>query len=77
MTELKDMCCGCRFSGEKELCGGDCFNCDTVKKFNKKAAEFERACEYCWNLMKNGMSVSEALSDENVKAAFAAARAQN
>lgn len=42
---------------------------------NEKEAEFVRACEYCWNLMKNGMSVSEALSDENVNAAIAAARA--
>ena len=30
--------------------------------------------EYCWNLMKNGMSVSEALSDENVEKAIVAAR---
>lgn len=38
--------------------------------------EFERACEYCWRLMKNGMSVSEALSDENVSAAIRAAKTQ-
>ncbi len=41
---------------------------------SEKEAEFVRACEYCWNLMKNGMSVSEALSDENVEKAIVAAR---
>ncbi len=44
-------------------------------EYEKKATEFQRACEYCWNLMKNGMSVDEALSDENVKAAIATAKA--
>lgn len=40
---------------------------------NKKSEEFNCACEYCWNLMKNGMSVDEALSNKNVKSAIAAA----
>lgn len=46
-----------------------------MTEHEKKLAEFQRACEYCWNLMKNGMSVDEALSDENVKAAIVAAKA--
>lgn len=46
-----------------------------MTEHEEKLAEFQRACEYCWNLMKNGMSVDEALSDENVKAAIAAAKA--
>lgn len=48
-----------------------------MSEYEKKVAEFHRACEYCWNLMKDGMSVSEALSDENVKAAICAAKAES
>lgn len=43
---------------------------------SEKETEFERACENCWNMMKNGMSVNEALSDANVKKAISEARAQ-
>ena len=46
-----------------------------MTEYEKKVAEFQHACEYCWNLMKNGMSVSEALSGENMKAAIAATKA--
>lgn len=75
MNELTDMCCGCRFSSDKEICRGDCLNCEATPELKERAAEFRRACEYCWNLMKNGMSVDEALSDENVKAAITEAMA--
>jgi len=44
-----------------------------MSEYEKKVAKFQLACEYCWNLMKNGMSVDEALSEENVAAAIAAA----
>lgn len=46
-----------------------------MTEYDKKATELQRACEYCWKQMKNGMSVDEALSDENVKSAIAAAKA--
>ncbi len=45
-----------------------------MTEYDKKATEFQRACEYCLKQMKNGMSVDEALSDENVKLAIAAAK---
>ena len=76
MNELTDMCCGCRFSGDKEICHGDCLHCDATPELKERAAEFDRVCQKCWEFMKNGMSVDEALSDENVEAAIAAAREQ-